>query len=619
MKKTLFFVLFMLMGIVSTTLYAVPPAPGVNKQEPKLPSLSRETRDMIFQKMMQSRGRDVNQVRKDIGDRNFAPRGLVILAQFTDVKFKNNNQHDQFNDLFNGDEYNYNGATGSVRRYFRDQSGDQYQPFFDVVGPVTLPHNQKYYGQNKDGGDYYLGDFVIDACDLASQVDGVDFSQYDFNNDGTVDFVYIIYAGFGEADGGSDNTIWPHNFSLMACIAYGLVHPDSPNAQYDYYSGNLPEFDGVWVDNYACSMELRYYSESRTGIGAICHEFSHVLGLPDVYDTQYGTNYYEGYTPGEYDIMDGGSYNNNTNTPPNYSVYEKYYLGWVTPELLRFRMDGQDTIFSYNDTLNAHSDYRMVTRNCYDDPLGPERTDTVFYIENRQDNTDWDRYIPSHGMIVWRVVYDDEAWWGNSPNNTANRPRCTIVAADGDANISSRWYDDDAVPFPGSGNVKSYKPFGQIAQFTGIKESGNQVIYTFTTNKTAVEYPAYYIRSKWGNMRNSWEEMDVINADEYTYTNVINANMVYVGKTQNISDSYKFDITGNNGSRIMGDQLMTGDTVAFTFNPSTATLTARLIGRPEPSALEDTEAEIKADKRLENGRILIRKGDDWFTILGEKL
>lgn len=595
--------------------FALPPAPGIDRTEPKLPQLPREMREAIFTQMMESKG--IKRVKQDIGDRNFAPRGLVILAEFSDKTFKSNNQRNDFDSLMNAEDYTYNGAHGSVRRYFRDQSNEEYQPFFDVVGPVQLGHNVAYYGKNdSQGQDSYLADFVIDACTKANEVDGVDFSQYDYNDDGFLDFVYIIYAGYGEADGGSDNTIWPHNYSLIACIAYQMYHSSNPyyfNGWDDY---KFPEFDGKYVDNYACSMELLYYSDARTGIGAITHEFSHVLGLPDAYDTQYGNNYYNGYTPGDYDIMDGGSYNGNTNCPPNYSVYEKYYLGWITPEMLRLRIDGQDTIYSYNDTLRANGlDYRMAARNCYDDPLGSERTDTVYYFENRQP-VGWDAYIPSHGMIVWRVVYDEEDWYNNQPNCTDNKPRYAIMAADGDMNVSSRWYSDDAVPFPGSDDVKSYKPLGNVAQLTNIRESTDgSISFTFTTNQTAIEYPAYYIRSKWNNTR-SWQEMNTTDGNVYVYSNVINDNVVYVGLKKDVNSATKYDITGENGLDIEGDRIQKGDTVEFTYTVSSSSLHARLIGRPVHEDIVTPNANDDMEKILYKGQLYIRRGKQWYDYLG---
>lgn len=149
---------------------------------------------------------------KAVGAPNLAPRGLVILVNFKDTKFNASNKQEAMNDLMNSSSYTHNGATGSVRQFFSDQSEGQYTPQFDVVGPVTLPNNMAHYGGNDAYGDDKLpGDMVIEACSIANALHNVNFTQYDNDSDGKVDFVYIIYAGKGEADGGADETIWPHN------------------------------------------------------------------------------------------------------------------------------------------------------------------------------------------------------------------------------------------------------------------------------------------------------------------------------------------------------------------------------------------------------------------------
>ena len=130
---------------------------------------------------------------KAIGDHNFAPRGLVILVNYKDVNFKANNTLDDMNDLMNSDNYNYDGATGSVRQYFSNQSDGQYTPDFDVYGPVTLPNYMSHYGGNDyEGNDKLPGDMVVEACSIANALHNVDFTRYDNDNDGYVDFVYII-------------------------------------------------------------------------------------------------------------------------------------------------------------------------------------------------------------------------------------------------------------------------------------------------------------------------------------------------------------------------------------------------------------------------------------------
>ena len=153
---------------------------------------------------------------------NKAPRGLLILVQFSDVSFNAANDQAAFNDMMNKAGYNYNGATGSAADYFKTQSNNAYEPVFDVVGPVTLPHNRAYYGEQGvingyQANDMYMADFVTDATTAAEEA-GCDFSLYDADNDYDVDFVYFIYAGQGQAAGGSSETIWPHNWNLVSAL-----------------------------------------------------------------------------------------------------------------------------------------------------------------------------------------------------------------------------------------------------------------------------------------------------------------------------------------------------------------------------------------------------------------
>ena len=253
---------------------------------------------------------------------NVAPRGLVILVNFSDVAFET--EKAEMDSMLIGENYtrnysySYKGKTysvnskGSARQYFQDASNGQYNPQFDVIGPVTVSNNVSYYGKNDSyGNDMYADKMVSEACKLADTEFDVDFTQYDNDNDGYVDFVFVIYAGYGEADGGASTTIWPHSWNLLS-------------------AGTQCKVDGKTVDLYACGNELDFYSKKHTGIGTFCHEFSHVLGLPDLYVTNTSSH----TTMNEWDIMDYGPYNNEGNTPPSFSAYERFFMGWLQPRLI---------------------------------------------------------------------------------------------------------------------------------------------------------------------------------------------------------------------------------------------------------------------------------------------
>lgn len=398
--------------------------------------------------MLQSRPK------KAVGAPNLAPRGLVILVNFKDSQFKSANSS-AMNDLMNSNSYTYNGATGSVRQFFSDQSDGQYTPEFDVIGPVTLSNNVAHYGANVDderGQDQLPGDMVVEACSIANAQHAVDFTRYDNDSDGYVDFVYIIYAGKGEADGGAANTIWPHSWDLESAAYYDNCS----------YTSSQRRFDGKYILNYACSGEIDGQTGARAGIGTIVHEYSHVIGLPDLYDIDYGQNYENEATPGTWHVMDGGSYNNDGNTPPNYTIYDKYFLGWKTPTNLGATAQNLSLKAAGTDGYNA---YQITSGNS---PLAATSTTTAYYIENRQQSG-WDAHVPGHGLVIWKLMYNQTAWNNNGPNATPGTIRYAVVSASG----ATTGIGTAADPFPGTQRETEWrgvngKPLLNITEKNGI-------------------------------------------------------------------------------------------------------------------------------------------------------
>lgn len=326
------------------------------------------------------------------------PHSIVVLVEFSDITFSMDDPWDYYNDYLNGDDFSRNGATGSCRRYFTDSSLGKFIPTFDLYGPVKLQNNQRYYGQNDRSGDEpHAAEIVVEAVKYLDN--SVDFSQYDHNGDGYVDSIYVIYAGQGEADGGSSNTIWPHSWELS----------EAANAFKDPSQGPI-KVDNVIVDAYGCSNELS--GRTPTGIGNFCHEFGHVMGLPDLYNTANGN---DNTTPLEWSIMDEGSYNNNTRTPPVFSAFERYSLGWIEPEEIYVTGD-----YKLENLLETGRAYILTTE---------ENSDEFFMLENRQKKG-WDAYLPSHGMLVWHIDFDQKSWDWNTPNNNVSHQRVAIVPAD---------------------------------------------------------------------------------------------------------------------------------------------------------------------------------------------
>ena len=449
--------------LYTVKIYAVAPLSGSGLVEPTHPKAPFE---IVFHESKTNIQRVAP--RQHTPKINLAPRGLLILVNYTDISFQTNNTQLAFDSLANSDNYTYNGATGSCQAYFKAQSNGQYVPEFDVVGPFTLPNTSAYYAANDtSGNDQYVVDFVIDACRAADQ-SGVDFSQYDNDNNGVVDFVYIIYAGYAESEGAGASTMWPHNWDLISALYCGYSNQD------EYYATSatdfkLPSFDGKQVNAYACSNELRKANNARAGIGTICHEFSHVLGLPDYYLTTDNPVVNQRYTPGAWSLMGYGNYLNDGNTPPNYSVYDKYFLGWVTPEVL-----------SKTQELTIHADgesYFMLTRNEQHVAEGAYRTDTVYYIENRQQES-WDAYLPGHGMLVWQVIFDEKDWFNNCPNDNVARYR--LISALSTSSPYTTTKPKPEVPFPGSKGITKYTPFAHNG-LENIQEVDGMITCDFVT------------------------------------------------------------------------------------------------------------------------------------------
>ena len=397
-------------------------------------------REFLQRRRAAKQRREAATGQKRVGGYTPSPRGIVVIVEFADYSCLSSTTHESMSEMCNGENYNYDGAYGSARKYFIDQSNNTFAPTFDVYGPVRVSRPRAYYGENDDHGfDLHADEAVAEACIIAHDSLGADFSLYDLNNDGEVDFVYMIYAGNGEnLTGMPQYLIWPHQSSALS-------------------TGTI--LDGKRLGKYACSAELEGPSSTqRCGIGTLCHEFSHILGQPDYYDTQYGTNYLEALVPGEWDIMSSGSYNDYGRRPANYTVFEKYQFGWATPTLLNR---------TQNITMDASKDYYYISLDgsskAYNSP------DTVYYLENRQ-KTGWDQSLPGHGMLIWRVVYDENAWNNNQPNDEAYKPRCLYIPADGTYTTG-----DSGDPYPGTRRITTFEVPNTIFSINQIFETAGQI------------------------------------------------------------------------------------------------------------------------------------------------
>ena len=341
-------------------------------------------------------------------------RGLLILVEFTNMKFKSGHDAQFYENVANKVGFmSKEGYSGSVHDYFMDQSGGLFDLTFDVVGPVSLSRNYAYYGENdSEGYDMRPGKMMAEALDKADKL--VDYGDYDWNDDGEVDMVMVIYAGRGEADGGNVNTIWPHEWELSSS---------------DY--GEIKRLDGVTIDTYACANEMAT-NNTTTGIGTICHEFSHCLGLPDMYDL-----YENNYGMGSWSVMDTGTYGGDGFCPSGYTSFEKMSCGWLEPVVLT-----NDTTINDMKSQSSGGEAYLLQNDGW--------KDEYYLIEYRQQ-LGWDARLPGSGMLIIHVDYDDEIWFQNEVNTTSNvksvthntHQRCTIFHADN----STKREADDTYPY----------------------------------------------------------------------------------------------------------------------------------------------------------------------------
>lgn len=322
-------------------------------------------------------------------------KGLVILVNFKDKKMQSKHTQAEWNDYFNKVGYNKYGNNGSVHDYFYAQSYGKLDLEFDVIGPVTVSKNMASYGANDaQGNDIDPAGMIKEACELAYAKEKMDMSQYDWDGDGAVDQVYVIYAGYGEAAGGEANTIWPHEWDIQGG-GYSLV------------------LGGQRIRTYACSSELNGGSGTYiSGIGTACHEFSHCMGIPDMYDTSGGGC----FGMDAWDLMDYGSYGGDGYEPTGYNTYEKWVSGWIEPTIL--------TEPCYIKNMKPLSD---APEACV---VFNEANKNEYYIFENRQLKGTDVALPNHGMLVIHVDYDQKVWFDNEVNNTSNHQRFTVVPAD---------------------------------------------------------------------------------------------------------------------------------------------------------------------------------------------
>ena len=376
-----------------------------------------------------------------------SPKALVILAEFADTTFTIQNTKQVFTNYlmneghFTETAYAQNRNYKGVRGYFKDCSYGQFTPTFDVVGAVKLPKPQTYYGAENDN----ITDLMTDACNAVDNE--VDFSQYDANGDGLVDLVYIIYAGHSANYRGNTSTdIWPKSGTTILSKS----------------------FDGKSIRRYGVSNELagrenkKKEKETINGIGLFCHEFSHTLGLPDIY--AYKTNAEDQNDQGMelWDLMDGGTEVQGGRVPSPYLAWEREAMGWMSIDTLT-----TDCHIANLKTIdNGGKAYKILN------PSAPNEYIVLQSIQKGGWYQGWGNGSYPKGLLVYRISYvSNKVNVFDFPNNVKGKPRVILVPADGKVlsaqNAGGSWdtyitqHNEDLYPYNGVDSIKGFKMFNE--------------------------------------------------------------------------------------------------------------------------------------------------------------
>jgi immune inhibitor A len=354
-------------------------------------------------------------------------RALVIPVQFKDVKFSVNPAKEHFDKMINLEGYSENGASGSVKDYFRANLANYIEPEFVVSDIVSLPKDQSYYGNNEESGtsvikyDVHINEMVADACNMIDSK--IDFSKFDNDNDGKVDNVFLYFAGYSEAEGGNSSSLWPVSTVLKSSSLY---------------------LDGVRIYSYATGSELRGASGNiPSGIGVFCHEFCHILGLKDLYDTDYEANGQSKGLWGTLSVMDFGCYNNQGMTPPYFCAIDRELAGCGNGVPLE-----KDKNYILEPIHKSGLFYKVLS----------DSQNEYFLLETREERG-WDTYIGGSGMLIYHIDKSDNAAgminasvrWRTNTINTYSGHECADLVEASPLAVNIR-----QVFFPGLASVKNF-------------------------------------------------------------------------------------------------------------------------------------------------------------------
>ena len=371
-----------------------------------------------------------------------SPKALVILAEFQDTTFTIRDTKKVFTNYlmneghFSDKRYNQDQNYKGVRGYFKDCSYGKFTPVFDVVGPIKLPKAHAVYGAGNDRMDLLLAD----AC---AAVDGmVNFADYDANNDGIVDLVYVIYAGHSaNTSGNKDTNIWPKSGTITISN----------------------KFDGKSIRRYGVSNELNGSEKTSknnkkiNGIGLFCHEFSHTLGLPDIYAYNTDAENQDNQGMEYWDIMDGGTGIRGGRVPASYLAWEREVMGWMNIDELK----NDITINNLKSIDNGGKAYKIVN---------PKNSNEYIVLQSIQKgawNQGWGDNTYGKGLFAYRISYKSgKVNIFDYPNNLKGKPRVIPIPADdkilaaanagGSLNTYVQQLNGDLYPYNGINKIDKF-------------------------------------------------------------------------------------------------------------------------------------------------------------------
>ena len=415
----------------------------------------------------------------------------VIMVEFPDRTFRDSHTPSLFHDIYNMPGFNYlERFKGSVRDYFVDQSNNQFEPNFDILGPVTVSKNRSYYGQDDESKT------DIHAAELATEVislleNDLDLTVYDANNDNIVDVVVILFAGNAQEFTGNDDDIWAKLMSV-GCSKNGMVFKKC-----------------------AFVSELRPYAsgENINSIGQACHELSHFLGLPDTY-----SNFPDDYGLDYWDIMGTGVHNDNGFTPAGYTAFGKMYVGWQSPILLEQNMKISDM-----KPLNEGGQSYIIPNDAH--------LNEFFLLENRQQRG-WDSCLPGHGLLISHIDYDEYAFSHNIVNDTSkpenDYERYSLVVADNDKTKNAQSREGDAYPFMNNN------------EFTNNSLPASQLYYNNIDQSRNLSKPITNITEDWSGAISFNFNNDLLDCG-LTYLSLVDSNIKFLSQSSIIFNTTIFN------------------------------------------------------------------------------